>query len=84
MMVINIVLSVILVTTVFKRHPPPAKHIIVSAPGGLDQILQTGEKLKKTISLKRTIDSLSAKKSLSEKDSVLLDSALDQFQKLKP
>jgi hypothetical protein len=84
MMVINIVLSVILTMTVFRRHPRPAKKVIIATPSGLDQILQAGEKLKKTISLKRTIDSLSEKKNLSGKDSTLLDSALDQFQKLKP
>jgi hypothetical protein len=83
-MVINIVLSIILVTTVFKRQPPPAKHIIVATPSGLDQILIAGEKLKKTIALNRKIDSLSSIKKLSSRDSILLDSALDQFQKLKP
>jgi hypothetical protein len=84
MMVINIVLSIFLVTTVFKRQPPPAKHIIVATPNGLDQILIAGEKLKKTIALNRKIDSLSSIKKLSSRDSILLDSALDQFQKLKP
>src|ERR1700759_1076824 len=57
MMVINILLSVVLTTTVLKRHLPPAKKIVVTAPGGLDKIMMAGEKLKKTITLKREIDS---------------------------
>jgi hypothetical protein len=84
MMVINIISSVILVTTVFRRPPAPAKKVIVATPSGLDQILIAAEKLKKTIALKHEIDSLTSIKKLSSRDSVLLDSALDQFQKLKP
>ncbi|MFI5160489.1 MAG: hypothetical protein ACHQHN_04390 [Sphingobacteriales bacterium] len=84
MMVINIILSVILVTTVFRRHPPKTKPVAVAAPGGFDRILEASAKLKKTINLKHTIDSLTQQRCLSAKDSLLLDSALDQFQKLKP
>jgi hypothetical protein len=82
MMVINIILSVVLTTTVLRRHPAPAKKVVVTTPSGFDNILIAGEKLKKTMALKRTIDSLSLIKNLSQRDSVLLDSALDQFQKL--
>ena len=82
MMVINIILSVILTTTVLRRNPVTKKPIVVSAPGGFDKILIASEKLKKTIALKREIDSLSLIKNLSKRDSALLDSALDQFQRL--
>jgi hypothetical protein len=82
-MVINITLSLVLVFKVL-RHPMPLKKVIVATPSGFDQILLAGEKLKKAIALKRIIDSLSSKTKLTAKDSLMLDSALDQFQKLKP
>jgi hypothetical protein len=49
MMVINIVLSVILSFTVFRRHDQPpkvVKSIVNPVTGGFDQIMRTGEKLK--------------------------------------
>jgi len=85
MMVINIVLSVALSFTVFRQHAPPPKVVKPQAnpvSTGFDQILRTGEKLKRTIGLKRQIDSLTAKKRLSAADSLALEKALDTIQKL--
>ena len=85
MMVINIVLSVALSFTVFRQHAPPPKVVKPQAnpvSTGFDQILRTGEKLKRTIGLKRQIDSLTAKKQLSASDSLALEKALDTIQKL--
>jgi hypothetical protein len=85
MMVINIVLSVILSFTVFRRHDQPpkvVKSIVNPVTGGFDQIMRTGEKLKQTIALKRQIDSLTSKKQLSAADSLALEQALDTIQKL--
>lgn len=82
MMVINIILSVILTTTVLRRKKVEKKAVVITTPSGFDKILIAGEKLKKTIALKREIDSLTLIKNLSKRDSVLLDSALDQFQKI--
>lgn len=85
MMVINIVLSVALSFTVFRQHAPPPKVVKPQAnpvSTGFDQIMRTGEKLKRTIGLKRQIDSLTAKKQLSAADSLALEKALDTIQKL--
>ena len=85
MMVINIVLSVALSFTVFRQHAPPPKVVKPQANPvrtGFDQIMRTGEKLKRTIGLKRQIDSLTAKKRLSAADSLALEKALDTIQKL--
>ena len=84
MMVINIVLSAVLSFTVFRHHAPPPKVVKAQAnpvSTGFDQIMRTGEKLKRTIALKRQIDSLTAKKQLSAADSVALEKALDTIQK---
>jgi hypothetical protein len=50
---------------------------------GFGQLLQTGEALRETISLKKQVDSLIARKHLSPADSVTLEKALDRLQKLK-
>jgi len=82
MMVVNIILSVILTTTVLRKKPVEKKGVVIATPSGFDKIMIAGGKLKKTIAIKREIDSLSLIKKLSKQDSVLLNSALDQFQKL--
>jgi hypothetical protein len=85
MMVINIVLSLVLSFTVFRRHPAPTKIMKpVTGPvsGGFEQIMLAGAKLKETIALKREIDSLTAKKTLSATDSLALEKALDTIQHL--
>ena len=85
MMVINIVLSAVLSFTVFRHHAPPPKVVKPQAnpvSTGFDQIIRTGEKLKRTITLKRQIDSLTAKKTLSSADSLALEKALDTIQHL--
>ena len=85
MMVINIVLSAVLSFTVFRQHAPPPKVVKPQAnpvSTGFDQIIRTGEKLKRTITLKRQIDSLTAKKRLSAADSLALEKALDTIQHL--
>ena len=85
MMVINIVLSAVLSFTVLRHHAPPPKIVKQQAnpvSTGFDQIMRTGEKLKRSIALKRQIDSLTAKKQLSAADSLALEKALDTIQKL--
>jgi hypothetical protein len=84
MMVINIVLSAVLSFTVFRRQPPPpkvARPVTNPVGTGFGQIMRTGEKLKRTLMLKRQIDSLTAKKQLSAADSLALEKALDTIQK---
>ena len=84
MMVINIVLSAVLSFTVLRQHASPAKVVKPQAnpvSTGFDQIVRTGEKLKRSIALKRQIDSLTAKKILTSADSLALEKALDTIQK---
>lgn len=85
MMVINIILSAVLSFTVFRHQAPPPKVVKPQAnpvSTGFDQIMRTGEKLKRSIALKRQIDSLTAKKQLSAADSLALEKALDTIQHL--
>ena len=85
MMVIIIVLSAVLSFTVFRHQAPPPKVVkpqVNPVGTGFDQIMRTGEKLKRSIALKRQIDSLTAKKQLSAADSLALEKALDTIQKL--
>lgn len=87
MMVINITLSAILVTTVFKRKgdPPKQKAVQVVTPvaSGFDRIREAGEALLATIRLKHGIDSLTHLKSLSRADSVALMKDLDSLRYIR-
>jgi hypothetical protein len=86
-MVVGIVISAALSFTLFRpagevprARPQLTKTDPVSA--GFDRLLEAGTALKEMIAIKKQIDSLSAKKVLSEQDSVALDKALDKFQTL--
>lgn len=86
-MVVNIVLSVILSFTVFRRHgePPQKKYavkILAPVSDGIGQVMQAGRALSEMLRLEKAIDSLSAKKPLTAKDSVTLEKTLDRFQQL--
>jgi hypothetical protein len=86
LMVAALVASFILSFTRF-RHPatPVAVKTIKVSPlrDGIGQIIDATEKIRESIRLKHLIDSVSAKKSLTGADSVLLDSALTRFEKLR-
>jgi hypothetical protein len=85
-MVVNLGLSAVLSFTVFRnRDDAVAKKplkIITPLTGGIGQVMQAGEAIREMISLRRRIDSLSAKKQLAPADSVFLDSALTRFNQL--
>jgi hypothetical protein len=82
MMCINIMLSVIVVISI--HQSPPKKRInVIPLHTGFDKIERAGEALRKTIILKTQVDSIMAKKTLSPQDSAVLESALDQLQKMK-
>lgn len=87
MMVINITLSIILVTTVFRRKGDPPKHktVSVAAPltNGFDRIAEAGLALKQTIRLKHQIDSLTHLKALSHTDSLALMTDLDSLRHIR-
>ncbi|MBS1500763.1 MAG: hypothetical protein JST32_01790 [Bacteroidetes bacterium] len=87
MMVINIILSIVLVMTVFKRKGDPPKPKIVNAAtpltGGFNRIRETGLALKETIRLKRGIDSLTHLKTLSKADSAQLLKDLDSLRHIQ-
>ena len=68
------------------RDIPKAKTVTVQVSpvgDGFSAIILAGEKLKMTMALKNLVDSLSSKKTLSAKDSLLLDSALDKLQSIQ-
>ena len=77
----------VLVSLTFFRHRVPPKAPVIARPSpaqdGLSQIIRAGEKLKLTLQLKRLVDSLSERKTLTARDSLLLDSALDRLQSIQ-
>jgi len=87
MMVINIVLSAVLSFTVF-RHKAAAKQLkkppdaVSPVSTGFDQIMQATAALREMTLLKKQIDSLSGKKQLNARDSLVLEKALDRFQQI--
>jgi hypothetical protein len=86
LMVFLILISLIMTFTVFRHPEPKANPVLVLHPihDGFDEILKAGAQLKETIRLKKLVDSISAKKQLSETDSVTLVQALDSLQHIHP
>jgi hypothetical protein len=84
-MIFLMVLSLVLSFTVF-HHPDKAKTIMVKNANpveeGFDQIMQSTGNIRKTLHLKKMVDSISAKRQLTGADSALLDSALDRLSKI--
>jgi hypothetical protein len=82
-------ISLVLSFTVFRLRDVPLKIKTVAVSGqarpvsdGFSRIIQAGAALKETISLKKFIDSITAKPVLSEADSVRLEQALDRLQNI--
>ncbi|PAW95445.1 hypothetical protein CKK33_18845 [Mucilaginibacter sp. MD40] len=84
-MIFLMALSIVLSFTIF-RHPDkkqPAEVKKVSpVEDGFSQILQAAGNIRATMQLKQMVDSLTAKKQLSGRDSILLDSALSRLAKI--
>ena len=88
MMVVNISLSAILCFTVFRHKELPVKtapiRLSASVANGFDKIIQAGAALRITIALKKQVDSLTKKKTLSSADSATLLKDLDSLNHIKP
>jgi hypothetical protein len=85
-MVAVMLVSMALSFTLF-RHPGAIKtsrspQKVSPVQDGFSQILQATGKIRETLRLKHLVDSISAKKGLSGADSILLDSALNQLQRI--
>jgi hypothetical protein len=93
-MIFCIVVSVALSVTVFRKPPPivkpeipaPAKKPpeMTASPlsNGFSEVLRTGSALSETITLKKEVDSITAKKTLSNADSAVLLKDLDRLQQI--
>jgi hypothetical protein len=86
MMVVNITLSIVLVTTVFRPKKQLAKtppiNLVKPVSGGFDKIIEAGKALRATIGLKKQVDSITHKKLLDKADSAALLKDLDSLQHL--
>ncbi|WDF77044.1 hypothetical protein PQ469_24480 [Mucilaginibacter sp. KACC 22773] len=84
-MVVLMLVSLVLSFTVF-RHPEKAAATVVTkvspVEDGFSQILRTTGNIRETMQLKQLVDSLTAKKQLSGRDSILLDSALSRLAEI--
>lgn len=84
-MIFLMALSIVLSFTIF-RHPDRKQPVAVSkvspVEDGFSQILQAAGNIRATMQLKRMVDSLTAKKLLSGRDSILLDSALSRLAEI--
>lgn len=87
LMVVLLSASLIISFTFFRHKaipgskPVPAK--LSPVRDGLSEIMIAGAKLKIAMDLKNLVDSLSSKKSLTARDSLMLDSALDKLQSIQ-
>ena len=85
-MVSLIIVSAGLSLTVFRNKAPAEKikkNLKVNAVGdGFSQILSASQAIKRGLALKNQIDSLTAKKTLSKKDSEVLINDLDKLHQL--
>ncbi|WP_374949806.1 hypothetical protein [Mucilaginibacter sp.] len=84
-MIFLLALSFVLSFTVF-RKPKKANVTVVKkinpVEDGFSQILQATGNIRETMNLKKLVDSLTAKRQLSARDSTLLDSALSRLSKI--
>jgi hypothetical protein len=85
-MVILMAFSAVLSFTVFRNKAPAAKPPKIAkvnaVSDGFNQILSASQAIKKGLALKQQIDSLTAKKALSKKDSEVLINDLDKLHQL--
>jgi len=89
LMIALLVASIILAVAL--RHNMWPKNRIAAAPNnrplsindGFDNIIAAGAALKQTIRLKRQVDSLTAKKTLTKTDSLILMRDLDSLQHIR-
>ena len=86
-MVTLMAVSLALSFTVFRHHEPvkaqmPTKTQSSPIQDGFTQIMVTAGEIKQTIKLKQLVDSITAKKQLTQADSTSLDSALNQLQRI--
>jgi hypothetical protein len=80
-----LLVSILLSFMVFRNREMNAPVITRPLPPvtrGLDRVLRTTGKLRETMALKQTVDSLSTLQRLSARDSARLLSALDRLQQL--
>lgn len=87
LMLLLLLVSAALSFTVLRHPDSIKKKVAVQEPtivsDGFSQIMQATGKLKETIRLKQTVDSLTAKKQLNAADSLLLDSVLSRLQQIQ-
>jgi len=86
-MIFCIVVSIALSFAVFRKPLPVAvkqrpKSTLKPLNDGFSEILRVGSALKETISLKKQVDSITAKKVMSKTDSLLLEKDLDLLQQI--
>jgi len=87
-MIILIIVSITLSFTVFRNKEKVAvpKQVtpnnVKPVNDGFDQILRTGSALRQTISLKKEVDSITSKTSLTKADSIRLEKDLDKLQQI--
>src|SRR4051812_7991211 len=87
-LMVGLLSAALIISFTFSRHkeipkskPVPAK--LSPVRDGFSEIMIAGGKLKMAMNLKHLVDSLSSKKSLTAKDSLILDSALDKLQSIQ-
>jgi hypothetical protein len=86
-MIFLMLVSIALTLSVFRKPQPvavkqPPKTTLKPLNDGFSEILRVGSALKETISLKKQVDSISAKKTLNKTDSVTLVADLDRLQQI--
>ncbi len=86
-MVGSMLLSIILCFTVLRKtgtkpHAPVAHARSPGISDGFSNIMQLSSELKEMLALKKQVDSITAKKSLTPLDSIVLEKDLDRLQQM--
>jgi hypothetical protein len=75
--------------TVFRHHPPAPQSVQVDKghspiQDSYSQLMSTVDKIGLTIQLKNRIDSITAKTQMTPADTIMLNSALNQLERINP
>jgi len=83
LLVLSGAFAVFYARTIKKETKKPHVDAVRPIGDGFSQILEASRKLQLTLQIRHLVDSISAKRNLTHRDSLVLDSALDRLQSIQ-